>query len=171
MPDATLLIAGYTADVSRVKILADRLIAQVQKDVGGIEVVRAADKRGYFRHLARCRLLLYPGVHFEETNGHVCSEAMMNGVIPIVSRLGALPETVPFGAGSFVDGDANTPEYQEAFIQRVLTLTDPTFDEDVDRMREVGRAHVLPRCTYAHVAALWDARLSELPVDRLVQAW
>lgn len=171
IPDATLLIAGYTADVTRVKILADRLIAQVNKDVGGIEVVRSVDKPGYFRHLARCRLMLYPGIHFEETNGHVCSEAMMNGVIPLVSNLGALSETVPAAAGVLFDGDANDLAYQDRYVAEVLRLASPGADAEVAERQRIGRLHVLPRCTYKHVAELWDNRLHDLPVERMIPVW
>lgn len=171
IPHATLLVAGYTADVSRVKILADRLIQKVNADVGGIEVVRSADKAGYFRHLARARLLLYPGVHFEETNGHVCSEAMASGTIPLVSNLGALSETVPRTAGFLFDGDANSEEYQDRYVNEVVRLTTTDAINEVMMMRLVGQAHVLPRCTYTHVAELWDTRLHDLPVERMIPAW
>lgn len=171
LPEAKLLIAGYTADVTRIKILADRLVAQVNKEVGGIEVVRAVDKRAYFKHLARCRLLLYPGVHFEETNGHVCSEAMMNGVIPLISNLGALSETVPSGVGVLFEGDANSQEYQDRYVAEVVRLTSPESDVEVVRRQLKGYDHVLPRCTYASVGELWDTRLYELPVERMIPAW
>lgn len=168
LPNAKLLVTGYTAELSRLMILADRLIQQANTEVGGIEPARSADKPGYFKHLARARLLLYPGAYFEETNGHVCSEAMASGTIPVVTRLGALPETIPLGAGSFVDGDAMSEDYQRTFIQRVLTLVSPSFDADVQKMRAVGYAHVIPRCTYRSIAAIWESRLLELPRERLV---
>jgi glycosyltransferase involved in cell wall biosynthesis len=171
LPEAKLLIAGYTADVSRIKILADRLITQTNKEVGGIEVVRSANKTDYFKHLARCRLLLYPGVHFEETNGHVCSEAMASGVIPLVSDLGALSETVPEEAGLRFSGDANSSNYQDHFISEVIRLASPEADLEVAERQKVGRKHVLPRCTYKYISDLWDTRLRELTGDLMVSSW
>lgn len=165
LPDATLLVTGYTAELSRTMILADRLITQVNKDVGGVEPARSADKPAYFRHLARARLLLYPGAYFEETNGHVCSEAMACGVIPLVSRLGALPETVSLG-GVLFDGDANSPEYQDRYVAEVVRLAKPSADAEVYGRQVFGRAHVIPRCTYKRVAELWETRLRDLPVKR-----
>ncbi len=168
LPDATLLLTGYTADLSRMKILADRLVSQVTREVGGIEIVRAADKPTYFQQLARARLLLYPGIYFEETNGHVCSEAMATGVIPVVSDLGALSETVPAAAGVLIAGSSDSAEYQDRYVAEVLRLASPEADAEVRDRQAAGQAHVIPRCTYPSIADLWDSRLRELPVDRLV---
>lgn len=57
---------------------------------------------------AATRVLLVPSV-WEEPSGRVAGEAMLNGVPPIVSNRGGLPETV--GEGGFILGlpDALTP--------------------------------------------------------------
>lgn len=168
VPNAKLLVTGYTAELSRIMILADRLIQQVNREVGGIEAVRASDKVGYFKQLARARLLLYPGIHFEETNGHVCSEAMATGVIPLVSRLGALPETVPESAGILFDGSPESPEYQDRYVAEVVRLSSYYADAEVAHRQAIGYEHVIPRCTYQSIAALWESRLSDLPIAKRI---
>ncbi len=167
LPGATLIVTGYTAGMAQLVRLADAGIAALQAQVGGIELARSPDKRGFYRQLRRARALLYPGVAwFEETNGHVCSEAMVCGTIPIVTRIGALTETIPDGAGVFVSGDASTAAYQRAFLDRVVALASPDADAQVAGMRQIGRSHVLGRCSYDAVADLWDAQLRALPVQR-----
>lgn len=168
LPNASLLVTGYTAELSRTMILADRLIQQVNKQVGGVVPARCEDKPSYFRELAKARLLLYPGAYFEETNGHVCSEAMASGVIPLVSNLGALSETVPATAGVLFDGDANSPDYQDRYVAEVLRLASPTADAEVAARRKAGLAHVLPRCTYASILDRWEQHFRDLPVARPV---
>lgn len=168
LPNATLLVTGYTAELSRIMILADRLIQQVNKEVGGVVPARAEDKPSYFRHLSKARLLLYPGAYFEETNGHVCSEAMATGVIPLVSRLGALGETVPESAGILFDGDANDSAYQEVYIAEVIRLASPSADAEVTARQKAGYAHVIPRCTYQSILDLWEGKFRDLPVQKVV---
>ena len=170
LPDAKLLVTGYTAELSRTMILADRLIQQVNKVVGGVEPARSNDKPGYFKHLSRARLLLYPGAYFEETNGHVCSEAMMAGVVPLISNLGALSETVPSSAGVLFDGDANDPDYQDRYVAEVIRLASSSADAEVAERRRAGYAHVMPRCTYTAILDLWEQKFKDLPVSHAVVA-
>jgi glycosyltransferase involved in cell wall biosynthesis len=164
IPDATLLVTGYTADLSRMMILADRVIQQANQETGGIEPVRCDDKPSYFRQMARASLLLYPGAYFQETNGHVCSEAMACGVIPLVTNLGALSETVPTNAGVLFDGDSASAAYQASYVAEIVRLASSSADADITARAAVGRAHVLPRCTYQAIGDLWDQRLREVEV-------
>lgn len=167
IPGATLIVTGYTAGTQSLVSAADRGIEQVNARVGGIEVARSPDKRGFYRQLRRARFLLYPGVAwFEETNGHVCSEAMVCGTVPFVTRIGALPGTIPAGAGVLFEGDASTSAYQQAFIDRVVEMSAPAWDDRVKGMREIGFRHVIDRCSYAAVAELWTQGLSRLPQAR-----
>lgn len=170
LPNASLLVTGYTAELSRTMILADRLIQQTNKMVGGIVPARADDKPSYFQHLSTARLLLYPGAYFEETNGHVCSEAMATGVIPLVSNLGALSETVPTSAGVLFDGDSNSAEYQDRYVAEVLRLASPSADAEVAERRRAGYAHVMPRCSYGAILDLWEQKFRDLPVSQGVVA-
>lgn len=171
LPEATLIVTGYSADISRITIIADRLIEKTNAAVGGVVLARSLDKPGYYATLAKCRLLLYPGVYFQETNGHVCSEAMAAGVIPLVSKMGALPETLPETAGVLFDGDAESADYQDRYVAEVLRLASPDADAEVAHRQAVGKAHVLPRITYDFIADLWDTRLRLLPVERTVATW
>jgi glycosyltransferase involved in cell wall biosynthesis len=155
VPLANLLVTGYTqgVDVER----ADALIG----DTDGVEIARSDDKPGQFRAMARASLLLYPGeVWFEETNGSIASQAMAAGVIPLVSRRGALPETVPESAGVLFDGDPRDPVYQTAFVAEVVRLSQPLADAEVEARQRVGRWFV-ENCDYADVAASWDATLRQ----------
>jgi len=168
LPEATLIVTGYSADIDRITLTADRLIERANAAVGGIEVHRSLDKVGYYKLLAEARLLLYPGHYFEETNGHVCSEGMATGAVPIVSHLGALPETLPMSAGILVEGDAMTEKYQNFFVKQVLRLSSSDADAEIAHMQDYGRLQVLPRCTYPSIADLWDTRLREIVVSPLV---
>lgn len=161
IPGATLIVTGYTAGTSQLVQEADALIRDVHNHVGGIEIQRSPDKRGFYRQLRRARLLLYPGVPwFAETNGHVCSEAMVCGTVPVVTKIGALSETIPPDGGRFVEGDASSPEYQRTFIDLVVELSS---GEATPRTLQVGFDHVLPRCAYESVAALWERSLYAIP--------
>lgn len=154
--EARLLVTGYTAGVDIAR--ADALL----QGVPGVDIVRSDDKPGLFRQFARASLLLYPGESwFAETNGSICSQAMAAGVIPLVSRLGALPETVPERAGVLFNGDSRSQAYQDAFVAEVVRLSSPQADEEVLARQAFGYHHVLPRCDYAHVVTLWETWLHE----------
>lgn len=164
IPDATLLVTGYTAGTSVLVNEADRIIASVSAAVGGIETVRSPDKRGFYKQLRRARLMLYPGVPwFHETNGHVTSEAMVCGTIPIVTKIGALEETIPDLAGITISGDSSSMAYQNEFIRAVVSLSSERNDNKVNTLREVGYRHVIDRCSYASVARHWEQSLHSLP--------
>jgi glycosyltransferase involved in cell wall biosynthesis len=152
IPAATLIVTGYSQGV-RIDT-ADAMIAELGDP--SIEIARSDDKPGFFTQLARARLLLYPGEEwFYETCGHVAEDAMAAGVIPLVSHRGALSETVPIQCGTRFVGDAFSPEYQQAFIDEVVHLSNPKADDEVRMRRAVGRTHVLPRCSYASIADHW----------------
>jgi glycosyltransferase involved in cell wall biosynthesis len=158
LPLAELVICGYSIGVETET--ADRLIARTQDRVGGIEIRRALDKPGFFAELAQARLMLYPGITgFTETNGHVASDAMAAGVIPLLSRRGALPETVPDTVATFFDGDPHSATYQEAFVSEALRLASPDADEEIQHRQSRGQAWVMGRCEYALVAERWHQAL------------
>lgn len=153
LPGAVLLITGYTQGVMVEE--ADRLLA----DVPGVEVVRSADKVGFYRQLQRARLLLYPGT-MDETNGHVAGAAVAAGVLPILTRRGALPETMPEPVAVYIDGDAMSVDYQDRFIAEVVRLSDARADAEVAARLRVGQAHVMAQCPYSVVADAWDRQLT-----------
>lgn len=161
LPSATLAIGGYSQGVAIAA--ADAVIARVHAEVGGLEIVRAPDKVGFFRELAKARLLLYPGIaSFAETNGHVVSDAMAAGVIPLVSRRGALPETVPDTVATFFDGDALTPAYQDAFVAETLRLASPNADDEVAIKQTRGQRWALGRCEFDVVTPHWHSAMLAL---------
>jgi glycosyltransferase involved in cell wall biosynthesis len=158
--DAKLLVTGYLQGVDT--DIADRLI-HTQMDPS-IEIVRCDDKPGFFAQLSRARLLLYPGVPwFRETCGHIAEDAMAAGVVPLVSRLGAMPETVPIGTGITFPGESTMPAYQTHFVNEVARLALHPADEEIARRVAAGHTHVMPRCDFESIATLWESFRSWAP--------
>lgn len=166
LPDAELQICRYRSmydgegsAVAQLMTHYDALTAQAQKTAGGITVLGHLNKRQLYQAIAGARLMLYPGVQeFAETNGIAWTEAQACGTPIIGSWKGAAPETIAADAGVLLDGDALSPEYQDAFVAHVLRLA----EDDVawSAMREAGLAHALPRCAHATIAAEWDAQIT-----------
>lgn len=67
----------------------------------------------------QCGILAYPS-HFYEIFCISAVEAALDGVVPVVTALGALNETVPFGV--IVEGDITHTEVRKKYLEELLAL-------------------------------------------------
>jgi glycosyltransferase involved in cell wall biosynthesis/ubiquinone/menaquinone biosynthesis C-methylase UbiE len=161
IPDAELHLCRYDSMYDaggwgKVCEQYDRFTAKVQETVGGIVMHGQLTKVELYRLLHQSALMLYPGVsNFGETSSIAVIEAQACGAVPICSYRGALPETLGPGAGLLIDGNADSREYQQAFVEATCRLVDDP--ARLAAMREAGMAHVLPAYTFDTLAAEWTA--------------
>ena len=80
----------------------------------GVAYKGSVDHSTYLDALDKAHVLLYPNV-FDETYCNVLMEARASETIFVTSNTGALPETGG-KAGIYIEGNARTKEYQDAFI-------------------------------------------------------
>jgi glycosyltransferase involved in cell wall biosynthesis/SAM-dependent methyltransferase len=163
VPHAELQICRYQSmydgEGSNVKAMCeqfDKMVAQVQGEVGGITYLGSLGKRDLYRAIAEAEVMWYPGVvDFAETSCIAAIEAQACGTPLVCSYKGALPETAPYAA--FVHGDALTPEYQKQSIDAVVrTLSnEPVFTRAYGIAQKKGLEHV-KSYTYDAIAAEWE---------------
>jgi glycosyltransferase involved in cell wall biosynthesis len=122
------------------------LVVQSAASAGGLNAIQGLDF-GRYPHImaapatprpadffALTRILLVPSV-FHEPFGRVAAEALINGVPPLVSDRGALPETVR-GAGRILP----LPAWMTEFTTELPTVeeTQPWFDAVCDLWDDEG---------------------------------
>lgn len=168
VPDAELHLCRYSSMYDQTGWGAvcaeyDAKVAAVHQQVGGIVWHGELNKAQLYQLLTSCSLMLYPGNHdFAETSCIAAIEAQACGCVFVGSYKGALPETVGEDAGVLIDGDPETEEYRDSFVETVYTLADPVEGPPLlAAMREAGRAHVYPRYTPAYVAEQWENWIAE----------
>jgi len=124
-PDIPVLVVQSAADVSSLNSIPGIDFSRYPQIMAAPPVPRPAD----FFELTR--ILLVPSV-FQEPFGRVAAEALINGVPPVVSDRGALPETVD-GAGAVLrlpewltPSSLQIPDEQEArpWFEAVCSLWD-----------------------------------------------
>ena len=161
VPQATLHVCRYSSMYDsrgwgEICAKFDRVLGQVQEEVGGIIHLGELGKASLYHAIAASAVMWYPGVSdFAETSCIAAIESQANGTPFVGSYKGALPETVP--SGILVKGDTKSTEYQEQSVGAVAELL-----RDCQRqafryrhLQKAGEAHVA-RYTYAAIAAEWE---------------
>ena len=158
-PELTLGVCRYHSmyednpNVDAVCRRADQLVAEAE----GVEWLGELDKTSLYREIAKASLMIYPGVRdFAETGCIAVSEAEACETPVVCTRIGALPETLSSAAGMHIDGDADTEEYQTAFVAACGHLLDDRFAHHV--MGRSGKEHAKPYDLH-RVAAEWEERI------------
>ncbi len=106
------------------------------------------------RELMQSGIMVYPN-HFEETSCVAAIEAQAAGVPVVTSKLAALAETVAHGqSGLLVPGDSHSAEYQNLFIDKVLTLlrNEQMFDE----ISANARKRAFDQYSWQTIAEEWE---------------
>lgn len=104
-----------------------------------------------------CDKLLYP-THFLETFCITAIECQMNGVLPLVNPIGALPEVIP-NTAYHVAGMPNHPDYHKKYIDRLVELQNNPMDAgDREMHREFAS-----RLTWDHRYDQWRAMMGFNP--------
>lgn len=66
-------------------------------------------------------ILAYPN-HYDESCCITAMEAVTAGTPIVTSNRAALPEIIPKGCAILIDGDSNTKEYQEQFVDKIVNI-------------------------------------------------
>jgi glycosyltransferase involved in cell wall biosynthesis/SAM-dependent methyltransferase len=175
VPHAELQVCRYQSmydgEGSNVKAMCehfDKMVAQVNGQVGGITYLGSLGKRDLYRAIAEAEVMWYPGVvDFAETSCIAAIESQACGTPFVGSYKGALPETVPFGI--LIEGDAMSPEYQRQSIDAVGRILASASDEWGDVRASINRAYSslavtdgrkhVQSYTYDAIAAEWETYL------------
>ncbi len=136
--------------------LYDKVVAETNAEVGGIEYLGELGKSDLYRAIAESAVMWYPGVRdFAETSCIAAIESQACGTPFVGSYKGALAETVPHGI--LIAGDALTSEYQAQSIKAVIGLLKGCAGQTFvyRTIQRQGREHVADY-TYDAVAAEWE---------------
>ncbi len=156
-PEFRLELATYDNPVDHLRPFYAHL-DQLCRDFGD-RVVRLGPlpKRAYYEHLAHAGVYVYPtpsplASTFAEISCITAMECQATGLPIVTSARGALPETIAPGAGTLIDGEPWSAEYQDAFVAAVLRyVRDPAAWRAAS---EAGRQQA-PALSWRAIAQEW----------------
>ena len=124
-PEFELALFGYDNPVDHLREFYADLATKAQRFGDKVRFVGNLPKPEQYRTYANCGIYAYPTPSpkmedFREVSCISAAEAMATGMPIVTSRLGALPETIPDGAGTFIDGDSASDEYRDAFVTAII---------------------------------------------------
>ena len=143
---------------------ADRRMAHAEN----VHYLGNLNKHDLYKEIASSKLMLYPGVeNFNETSCIAALEAQACRTPLICSAKGGLNETLHAQAGSRIEGDAHSEEYQTNFIRNAFFLMD--HDNFYQSSQDAGRTWVENHYQYKDIAAEWSDQLDRFFADRFAQ--
>ena len=143
---------------------ADRRMAHAEN----VHYLGNLNKHDLYKEIASSKLMLYPGVeNFNETSCIAALEAQACRTPLICSAKGGLNETLHAQAGSRIEGDAHSEEYQTNFIRNAFFLMD--HDNFYQSSQDAGRTWVENHYQYKDIAAEWSDQLDRFFADRFTQ--
>ena len=124
-PEFELALFGYDNPVDHLKDFYADISVKAQKFGDKIKFMGNLAKPAQYQ--AYCDFGIYayptPSPKFKDFNEVSCisaMEALAAGMPIVTSKRGALPETIPTGAATLIDGDPSSSKYQTAFIKAIL---------------------------------------------------
>src|SRR3990167_6576968 len=143
-PEFELALFGYDNPVDHMKEFYADLSLKAKKFGDKVRFMGNLAKPDQYRAYAKFGIYAYPTPSpkfrdFREVSCISAMEAMAAGMPIVTSRIGALPETIPEGAGTLIDGDVSSDGYRDAFVGAVLEYSNnPT---KYEAAAKVGMEH------------------------------
>ena len=156
-----VVIAGYDNTVPQMQqyysTLANTIKAYAEKGFK-IRHVGALTKKDLYKLYQESKLFLYP-TNFYETSCITAMETQMCGLPMITSNRGALPETLGKNAGIIIDGQANSPEYTEKFVESAWKLMN---DEIAYKKCQKEGYEYVKKYDWDNVAKQWEKQFLDM---------
>lgn len=160
-----IVIAGYDnthPDMAKFYSELNNQIKVYKEQGYSIGHVGALTKNDLYGLYKGAGVYVYP-TNFKETSCITVMEAQMCGLPMVTSNIGALPETCGEGYASIIDGDAKTPQYEEAFVNAVFELIED--DAKYEKAQKAGLSYV-DNNQWKHVAKEWEKHIYEMFKER-----
>ncbi len=127
-PEFELVFCGYDNKVEHMIPFYEEIGQKAQKFGNKVQFLGCLTKPELYKLYSESGIYVYPtpSPSMPEFREIFCISMLEAGAcgLPIVaSNLGALPETLPNGAGVLIDGDPQTDEYVDNFVDSVLGFT------------------------------------------------
>lgn len=158
-PEATLHLAGYENTVEHMAAFYEQINLRIGALGPRAQWHGSLAKGDLYRLMARCGVYAYPTPgavlpSFREVSCILGMEAQACGLPIVTSALGALPETIGFGAGALIDGTPADEGYVERFVAACLAYM--RHDEAHDLASLAGRRHAEYALSWDGVAEQWE---------------
>lgn len=164
IPDAQLhLCYGWDLFVRAYKNNAERMKWKTEVDAlmnqKGITHHGRVGKDELKRIRKHCGIWAYP-TKFTEINCITALECQSDGVVPVVTNVAALKETV--GSGIKIDGDINTPEVIDEFKDELIKLMKDAkrWNEESQKARSFAKKY-----TWKKIAPKWTTEFATKTAD------
>lgn len=163
-PRFKLSIFGYNNPVQQLQPYYAKLSEIASKFGDRVLFEGHKSKTDLYAEYVKCGVYCYPTPgnympDFSEVSCISAMEAQACGLPFVTSNRGGLPESVGPGAGVLIDGDPNSKEYIDRFVDATMNyVTNETAAEDA---RKAGLAHV-QNLQWSDSAAAWQTMLDNL---------
>lgn len=124
----------------------------------GIVIKEPLPQKPFHVGLTNYAAMLYPNCGFPESSCGVALEAMAIGMPVIASQQAGLIETLSMGHGYTVEGDPESQEYVNNFVDRVEIV----YRTQVANWNRKSRKNLLANYSWSKVAQSWQNLLSSL---------
>ena len=162
--DIELVVAGYNNTAPEMEGYYNSLHDKINEySAAGRKVswLGHLTKPELYREMRQATIYVYP-TDFEEVSCITAMECMVNGLPFIGTKLAALPETLG-DVAMLISGDAKTPEYQEKFVEAVMSHLS---SEDVRRNMAERGVNRVRQLTWSSLAEEWEQHIEEMFIER-----
>tara|TARA_Y100000310_G_scaffold78084_1_gene74718 strand:+ start:8231 stop:11128 length:2898 start_codon:yes stop_codon:yes gene_type:complete len=144
--DIKLSICGYDNTVSKMEAFYNHIDSLMKRFPNNVKWMGALTKEKLYQLYSTSGAYIYPtpsptAKDFREVFCISILEAQACGLPVITSNIGALPEVLDPYAGYLTDGDSLTEEYQDKFVENVLTTIDSRYRSAWQDMSKTGKLH------------------------------
>jgi len=141
-PSVELALFGYHNPVDHMKEFYSQLSQRTSSFGDKVRFVGELSKSALYQQYVEAGIYAYPTPSplmkdFNEVSCISCLEAQAAGMPIVTSKRGALVETVDPGAGILLEGDPSSEEYQEKFVDAIISYMHD--DKLYDAASEAGQ--------------------------------
>jgi glycosyltransferase involved in cell wall biosynthesis/SAM-dependent methyltransferase len=163
-----LSLAGYNNPVAHMAEFYNEIDRMIASYGDRVQWLGNLTKDQLYRHYQSAGVYVYPtpsptAPMFSEISCISAMECMAAGLPIVTSRRGALPETIGEEAGTLIDGDPTSSEYQDAFVQAVMRYVRD--GQAWERASSAGRARSAGMDWYG-IAQEWTEQFAALLAER-----
>src|SRR3990167_6929525 len=157
-PEFELALFGYDNPVEHMQELYQSLALKSKQFGDKVRFMGNLTKNELYKCYADFGIYVYPTQspmfsEFSEVSCISAMESMAAGMPIVTSCRGALPETIPAGAGQLIGGNPMSDEYISAFVEAVMGYAnDPS---KYDAAAQIGMAHAQQNLGWDKVAEDW----------------